>query len=138
MKRMICALCAVLLLFSVQVTLGEPLPADAELERLIVGAWLLKIDLGVMKIESVETYSKDKRAMSKGILTTKDGKEIEVRVEGPWSIKNGVLTTTVDKTNVPKLAAVGEVAEYEIVELTDKVFKVKSENIGLMEMTRKE
>lgn len=97
-------------------------PTDDDITRLLVGKWE-----GVSEdAEGTIEYRKDGTYAAAGKVRAGSDKEVEVRVEGKWSVKDGEVTMEITKSSHPGLAPPGAKPTELVIAIGDKAMRVKS------------
>jgi len=101
---------------------------DEEITKLLVGKWTVDEGDGVKepKIKGTMNYKKDGTVDAEATIDA--GKQtFKISLSGTWKVKEGVLISTVTKTNAPELIKEGHVSKDTVVSIDDKEFKYKEE-----------
>ncbi|MCG8337591.1 MAG: hypothetical protein MJE63_24075 [Proteobacteria bacterium] len=95
---------------------------DIEYNSRIIGDWKVEIEENYTKIFAIDTYSKDGKLHSRGVVITPKN-TIYVEMFGKWEIKEGFLITTLQKTTHPEILPVGYILKEKIISIDDNTFK---------------
>jgi hypothetical protein len=101
---------------------------DEEITKRIVGKWAVDEGDGKAepKIKGTMTYKKDGKVDAEATIEV--GKNsVKVSLSGTWKVSDGVITSTVTKTNVPDLIKEGFVSKDKVISINDKEYKYKDE-----------
>ena len=100
--------------------------SDSQLSQLIIGKWKYERREGGLEVKGTSTYTTAGKVMIKAKMRVADRK-INIDAEGNWFIENGILVTTVTKTNIPEIMPNGSILKDTIIKLDNKIFKYSNE-----------
>lgn len=101
---------------------------DEQISKLLVGKWLVDLDEGKgVKIKGSTTYKKDGTVDAEATIELGD-KSIKMVLAGTWKVKDGVIISTVTKTNNPEIVKEGLTTKDKVVSIDDKSLKYTSED----------
>lgn len=102
------------------------LPADAEIEKLLVGKWVQEEMMNGITIKATTTYEKDGKLSGEATINAGD-RMIKIVVLGSWKMTMGKLTETIDRSEPPTIPA-GKTSTDELLEINKKICRYRAED----------
>ncbi len=102
---------------------------DNDLQRLVVGTWILHKKSDVAEMYGETEYQKNGRMVGKGYVIFQ-GQQTKFEFEGKWAISAGRLYEMVDRSNTPELMGTGI---DRIISIDQNEFVRKDEDTGEIE-----
>jgi hypothetical protein len=102
-------------------------PSDSEIKKLLIGKWGVDENENGVKIKGVENYKDDGTIEAEATIDDGKNPPLKIVLSGTWKLMDGVIVSTVTKTNVPKVIPEGFVSKDTVLKISDKELTVKSE-----------
>jgi hypothetical protein len=104
--------------------------SDSQLSQLIIGKWKSELVEDGFELKGTSTYTATGKVIVKAEVKSGDQK-YHIDVEKNWFIENGVIFTTVTKSNIQELFPNGSILKDTIIRLDNKVLKYRDQDGGV-------